>query len=89
MYKKEETIFDASVERAVSEVLRWLADDNPSLTISPIDDREYLLTEEDLLRDLTIFSEEVFDGETVREPSAVAVTFRNGQTFHITVKEKF
>ncbi len=79
---------DGKVERVMLEVLRRLEDDSAGLTICPTDDHAYLLTEEDLLRDLTIFSDEVFDGEVTREPSAVVVKFRNGQTFRITVAEK-
>ncbi len=87
MYKKRDaTAFDAAVERVMSEVLRRLENGDTDLTIA-VGDGDYLLSEDDLLRDLTIFSDEVFDGETVREPSAVVVKFRNGQTFRIMVKE--
>lgn len=80
---------EGKVEQVILEVLRRLEEDNAGLTISPVDDLAYLLTEEDLLRDLTIFSDEVFDGEVEQERSALVVKFRNGQTFRITVKEEF
>ncbi len=80
---------DGKVEQVMLEVLRRLEDDHAGLTISPVDDRTYVLTEEDILRDLTIFSDEVFDAETEQGPTALVVKFRNGQTFRIAVKEEF
>ena len=78
---------DRKVELVINEVLRRLAEDNAGLTISPIDERAYLLTEKDILRDLAIFADEVFDAETEQEGSAVIVKFHNGQTFRIVVEE--
>ena len=87
MYKKgDATAFDAVVERVMSEVLRRLDEDGAGLTIAAVDG-EYLLSEADLLRDLKIFSDEIFNGEVEEEPSAVVVKFRNGQTFRIAVEE--
>ncbi len=79
---------DTKVEQVMLEVLRRLEDDDSGLTIAPVDDHNYLLTEEDILRDLTIFSDEVFDADLEEEPSALLVKFRNGQVFRISVKEK-
>ena len=86
--QEEKKMNDRKVEWVITEVLRRLAEDNAGLTISPIDERPYLLTEKDILRDLAIFADEVFDAEAEQEESALVVKFHNGQTFRIIVKEE-
>ena len=78
---------DGKVERVITEVLRRLAEDSAGLTISPAEEGRYILTEQDILRDLVIFADEVFDAESEQEGSALIVKFRNGQTFRISVTE--
>ena len=78
---------DGKVERVITEVLRRLAEDSAGLTISPAEECCYILTEQDILRDLVIFADEVFDAESEQEGSALIVKFRNGQTFRISVTE--
>ena len=78
---------DGKVERVITEVLRRLAEDSAGLTISPAEEGRYILTEQDILRDLVIFADEVFDAESEQEGSALVVKFRNGQTFRISVTE--
>ena len=78
---------DGKVERVITEVLRRLAEDSAGLTISPAEEGRYILTEQDILRDLVIFADEVFDAELEQEGSALIVKFRNGQTFRISVTE--
>ena len=78
---------DGKVERVITEVLRRLAEDGAGLTISPAEECCYILTEQDILRDLVIFADEVFDAESEQEGSALIVKFRNGQTFRISVTE--
>ncbi len=79
---------DGKVERVITEVLRRLAEDSAGLTISPAEEGRYILTEQDILRDLVIFADEVFDAESEQEGSVLVVKFRNGQTFRISVTEK-
>ena len=86
--EEEKMANDGKVEAVMREVLRRLEDESAGLTISPVDERVYLLREEDILRDLRIFADEVFDAEVEEEPSALVVKFRDGQTFRISVAEK-
>ena len=81
---------DGKVEHVMLEVLRRLQEDEcAGLTIRPSDERAYTLTEEDILRDLEIFADEVFDAEAVKAGNDIIVAFRNGQTFRLSVKEEF
>lgn len=80
-------MYDDKVKQVMQEVLDRLEKDNGGLTLNLGGDLSYTVTEEDLLRDVEIFADEVFDGETARQPDAIEVTFRNGQKFRIAVKE--
>ena len=80
---------DGKVELVMREVLKRLEEDDCGLTIRAVDDRSYTVTEEDVLRDLEIFADEVFDGDAEQTDGILRVKFRNGQTFCIDVKEEF
>lgn len=78
---------DGKVEQVMEEVLRRLSE-GEGLTISPVKEHEYLLSIDDILRDLEIFADEVFDADVAKAGTRLTVAFRNGQTFRLTVEEE-
>lgn len=75
------------VESVMREVLKQLKEGRGDLTIVPNPERNFLLTEEDLLRDFEIFADEVFEAEREQMERAIKLRFKNGQIFLVKVEE--
>lgn len=51
-------------------------------------EKEYVVTEEVLLRDLALCVDEIFDASVEPTPQGLLLVFKNGQTFMLTVREE-
>ena len=78
---------DERVKRIIETVLDRL-ECKEEIAISAHPD-DYILTESNVLYDLLIFADEVFDADSTCEGNALIVRFRNGQNFRIGVEEIF
>ena len=77
MYKDE-------VRQFIREMLYYLKDEG---TLNMTGNRGYNISRRDILTDLKIFADEVFEGTVKKSDYAIEVDFQNGQTFRITVEE--
>ena len=50
-------------------------------------EKKYTVTKEDLLLDLRLMSDGVFEGEVREENCALVIKFTNGQTFRVFAEE--
>lgn len=77
--------FDKAVGKFIEKLAEWakLYDGE----IRP-DAGGYFVTADDLLNDLVIFADDVYDGSYERDFNSLRVKFSNGQIFRIRVEEE-
>ena len=77
--------FDKAVGKFIEKLAEWakLYDGE----IRPNSDG-YFVTTDDLLNDLVIFADDVYDGSYERDFNSLRVKFSNGQIFRIRVEEE-
>ena len=85
--KDEPEDFNEAVGKFIEKLAEWaqLYDGDPRPGI-PVDG--YFVTVNDLLNDLTMFADDVFDGTIERDEKSLRVTFSNGQIFRFIVQEE-
>lgn len=93
--KKDDVIYDTppeepeSFDKAVGKFIEKLAEWAKLYEGEPrVDSDRYLVSVNDLLNDLAIFADDVYDGSYERDSNSLRVKFSNGQIFRIHVEEE-
>ena len=77
--------FNAAVGKFIGQLAEWAKNyDGEPRPVS----QEYLITVDDLLNDLSIFADDIYDGSFERDRNSLCVKFANGQIFRFTVTEE-
>ena len=77
--------FDKALGKFIEKLAEWakLYDGEPQS-----DTNGYFVRTDDILNDLAIFADDVYDGSYERDTNSLRVKFSNGQIFRILVEEE-